>query len=51
MSPYKRVLSFRLLKSSGFFQYYSGSDKRKTRAIVSELNRVFIPKKVNEEFD
>jgi len=51
MKPYKRVLSFRMLKSSGFFRYYSGSDKRKTRAIVSELNKVFIQKKVNEECD
>ena len=51
MKKYKRVLSFRIFKSSGFFRYYSGSDKRKTRAIVSELSKVFIQKKTNEEFD
>lgn len=51
MKTFKRVLAFRLMKSKGFMSYYSGSDKRRTREIIRELNKVFIQKKTNEEFD
>jgi hypothetical protein len=51
MRPFKRVLAFRLMKAKGFIHYVSGSDKRRTREIVRELNKVFIQKKTNNEFD
>jgi hypothetical protein len=45
------VLSFTLLKGNGFFHFYTPKEKHVVRKIVRDLNRVFIPKKVNEEFD
>ena len=51
MKKYKRVLSFRLRKGSGFFYFITPKDKHVVRKIISELNKVFIQKKVNDEFD
>ena len=45
------VLSFTLRKGNGSFHFYTPKDKHLVRKIVRDLNRVFIQKKVNEEFD
>jgi hypothetical protein len=45
------VLSFTLRKGTGYFYFRTPKEKHVVRKIVRDLNRVFIPKKVNEEFD
>jgi len=51
MRKFKRVLSFRMMRGKSYFYYTSGSAKRITRGVVRELEKVFIQKKTNEEFD
>jgi hypothetical protein len=39
------------MRSKGYLYFKTGSNKRLTRAVVRGLEKVFIPKKTNEEFD
>jgi hypothetical protein len=39
------------MKSKGYLYFKTGSNKRLTRAVVGGLNKIFIQKKTNDEFD
>lgn len=51
MKTFKRVRSFRYMKGKGYFHFTSGAEKRRMRFVIFDLEKVFIPKKVNEECD
>lgn len=46
-----KIRSFKALKGNGYFYLFTPSEKYRVREVIKDLNRVFIPKKVNEEYD